>query len=83
MHTQGAGSDQAAISPGEGLFQHGAIAGTAELGSTAPGGSQATIKADRQHQPQLGQREGGGGVAQAQARASSASGRISSCGTSA
>ena len=48
----GAGTHHRGIRPGQGLFKHKAITGSAQLGSSACRGCQPAIKADRQNQAQ-------------------------------
>ncbi len=72
---QGLGSHQGGISPGQGLLQHPAVAGPAQLGRTTLRGSEPPIEADRQHQAKF--------RGQWAAMASRAGGTISSWGVSA
>jgi len=48
---QGAGPQQTAIGPGEGLLEGAPVSDTTETGGPALGWRQPPVKADGQHQP--------------------------------
>ena len=51
MGPQGSGADQTGIRPNQGLLQSTTVTLSSQLGRTSPGGGQAAIEADGQHQP--------------------------------
>ena len=92
MGSQGAGSDQAGIGPGEGFLQNSSITVASKLGSPTAWWCQSTVEADGQHQADPGPRQPIGLIelltillmdGQSAATVSSDAGVISSWGASA